>query len=136
MASAEVHMDKLIVRQFGSPDETRPFGHGHMDIIRFEGGTVGRGVFEPGWRWSKDVAPVAGTRSCQAAHAGYVLSGRMHVVMDDGTEADLAPGQFLAIPPGHDAWTVGDEPCVVFDFGGAANYARPSAGSEAQPAAH
>jgi hypothetical protein len=129
-------MAKLTIKQFGTPDETRPFGHGHMEILRFEGGTVGRGVFEPGWRWSKDVAPIAGTKSCQASHAGYVLSGKMHVAMDDGTEGEVGPGQFIVIPPGHDAWTVGDAPCVIFDFAGATDYARPRAGRDAQFAAH
>jgi hypothetical protein len=129
-------MAKLTIKQFGTPDETRPFGHGHMEILRFEGGTVGRGVFEPGWRWSKDVAPIAGTKSCQASHAGYILSGKMHVAMDDGTDGEVGPGEFIVIPPGHDAWTVGDAPCVIFDFGGATDYARPRAGRDAQPAAH
>jgi hypothetical protein len=129
-------MEKLTIRRFASPDETRPFGHGRMDVVQFEGGTVGRGVFEPGWRWSKDVAPIAGTRSCQVSHAGYVLSGRMHIVMDDGTEAEMGPGELALIPPGHDAWTLGNEPCVVFDFAGATDYARPRAGAETRPPAH
>jgi hypothetical protein len=129
-------MAKLTIKQFGTPDETRPFGHGHMDVVKFEGGTVGRGVFEPGWRWSNDVKPIAGTKSCQASHAGYVLSGRMHLVMDDGTEGDIGPGEFVVIPPGHDAWTVGDSACVMFDFAGAADYARPRAERDVQPAAH
>ena len=84
---------------------------------------VGRGVFEPGWRWSVDVKPLAGTGSCEASHRAYVLSGRMHVVMDDGQETDIGPGDFAVIPPGHDAWTVGKEPCVMFDFAGMETYA-------------
>jgi mannose-6-phosphate isomerase-like protein (cupin superfamily) len=129
-------MQKIMKRPFASPDETRAFGHGHIDVIQFEGGTVGRAVFEPGWRWSTDVKPVAGTKSCQVHHAAYVLSGRMHVVMDDGSAIDLAPGEFTVIPPGHDAWTVGKEPCVMFDFAGATDYARPRAGAGAQPTGH
>ncbi|HYG70296.1 MAG TPA: cupin domain-containing protein [Anaeromyxobacteraceae bacterium] len=129
-------MAKLTIKQFGKADETRPFGHGHIDLVKFEGGTVGRGVFEPGWRWSNDVKPIAGTKSCEASHACYVLSGRMHLKMDDGTESDIEPGQFVAIPPGHDAWTIGNEACVLFDFAGATDYARPRAGAGAQPAAH
>ena len=83
-----------------------------------------RAVFEPGWRWSESVRPIVGTNSCQTAHLGYVVSGRMHVVMDDGTEAEAGPGEVFAIAPGHDAWIPGDEACVVIDFQGAATYAR------------
>ncbi|HEX9289508.1 MAG TPA: cupin domain-containing protein, partial [Anaeromyxobacteraceae bacterium] len=107
-------MAQLIVRKFSSPDETRPFqAKGRVDILKFGEGVVGRAVFEPGWKWSTHVKPIAGTESCQAAHSGYVLSGRMHIVMDDGTEADMGPGDYAVIPPGHDAWTVGNETCVV-----------------------
>jgi quercetin dioxygenase-like cupin family protein len=77
------------------------------------------------------VKPIAGTSSCQAAHAGYVLSGRMRIVMDDGTEGEMGPGDFFVIPPGHDAWTVGNEACVAFDFTGATSYAQATAGAGA-----
>ena len=87
--------------------------------------TVGRAVFEPGWRWSNDVKPLVGTTSCQVAHTGYVLSGHMHVVMDDGSEGDAGPGDALVISPGHDAWIVGDEACVMLDWSGSADYAKP-----------
>jgi quercetin dioxygenase-like cupin family protein len=86
------------------------------------GVTVGSGVVEPGWRWSEHARPIAGTDSCQAAHTGYILSGRMHVVMDDGTDGHAGPGDAFVIPPGHDAWTVGDDPCVFLDFSGMADY--------------
>ncbi len=120
-------MAQLIVRKFSSPDETRPFqAKGRVDILKFGEGVVGRAVFEPGWKWSTHVKPIAGTESCQAAHSGYVLSGRMHIVMDDGTEADMGPGDYAVIPPGHDAWTVGNETCVVLDVSGMEQYARPS----------
>ena len=108
-------------RSIDTPHETRPFkGHGHMDVITFGDFTVGRGVFEPGWRWSEDVKPIAGTDSCQTRHTGICVSGRMTVRMDDGTEASVGPGDVVLIEPGHDAWVVGDEPCVMYDTGVAA----------------
>jgi quercetin dioxygenase-like cupin family protein len=85
--------------------------------------TVGRGVLEPGWRWSEHVQPLAGTDSCEASHTGYVLSGRMRVAMADGVEGEAGPGFAFVIPPGHDAWVVGDEPCVFLDFTGMDEYA-------------
>ena len=111
-------MAVLDARTFDNPDETRPFtAHGAMDIVRVGGLTVGRGTFEPGWRWSEHVKPLAGTETCEASHAGYVISGRMIVRMNDGTEAEAGPGAIVVIEPGHDAWVVGDEPCVFVDFG-------------------
>lgn len=108
------------------PDETRPFtAKGHVDVIHLSSGDAGIGMFEPGWRWSEHVKPLAGTDSCQVEHVGYVLQGRMRVAMDDGPEIELAPGDFFTLPPGHDAWTVGDAPCVLLDFGGLHGYAQP-----------
>jgi hypothetical protein len=82
---------------------------------------VGRATFRPGWRWSTDVKPVVGTDSCQLAHSSYVVSGRFHVRMDDGTERELGPGDAHVVSAGHDAWVVGDEPCVAIDFSSAGN---------------
>ena len=114
-------------KSLDSPEETRPFaGHGSMAIVHVGDTTFGRGTFEAGWRWSQDVKPIAGTDSCQAAHLGYYISGRMNVVMDDGQEMEFGPGDFAVIPPGHDAWTVGEEPCVVIDWQGFADYAKPA----------
>jgi uncharacterized cupin superfamily protein len=128
-------MAKAIVKKFSSADETRRFkGHGHVDVLKIGDGTVMRGVFEPGWKWSSDVKPIAGTKSCETLHAGYVLSGRMHIVMDEGQQVDIGPGDYVMIPPGHDAWTIGDEACVMLDVAGAANYARQARGAEAEPA--
>ncbi|MBI4171268.1 MAG: cupin domain-containing protein [Actinobacteria bacterium] len=108
------------------PDETRPFkDKGRMEVVRFGDTIVGKGTFEPGWRWSEHVKPIAGTDSCLVQHVGYVLSGRMKVVMDDGAEAEVGPGDAFVMPPGHDAWTVGTEPCVLLDFGGISGYAQP-----------
>src|SRR5438552_852124 len=118
-------MATLDAKNFDRPDETRPFaGHGKMEIVKVGDGTIGRGVFEPGWRWSDDVKPIAKTESCQVHHLGYVLSGRMRVRMNDGTEAEVGPGSVFEIDPGHDAWVVGDESCVMLEFGGAAHYAK------------
>jgi quercetin dioxygenase-like cupin family protein len=108
------------------PHESRPFrAHGHMDVITLADFTMGKGTFEPGWRWSDDVKPIAGTESCQVLHTGFCLSGRMTVRMDDGTEATVGPGDVVRIEPGHDAWVVGDEPCILLDTGVAA-YAKPA----------
>jgi len=109
-----------------SPHETRPFqAHGHMDVVTLGDFTLGRGVFEPGWRCSAYVKPMAGTESCQTRHTGICLSGQMSVQLDDGTEMHIGSGDVVVIEPGHDAWTVGDEACVMFDTGIAA-YAKPS----------
>jgi hypothetical protein len=117
MASAER-------KDLNVPDETRTFPKGKAELINIGGGQVGRLTFEPGWRWSEHVKPIAGTDSCEAPHFQYHVSGRLHVVMTDGTEFDAEPGQVTALPSGHDAWVVGDEPVVVVDWCGASNYAR------------
>lgn len=121
-------MANLEAKSFAKPDETRQFaGNGHMDIVNLGGMTVGRGVFQPGWRWSVNVKPIAGTDSCQALHVGYMLSGRMGVRMDDGTVSEAGPGEVVHIDPGHDAWTVGNEDCVFIDFGASVSqYAKPA----------
>jgi hypothetical protein len=93
--------------------------------------TVGRATFQPGWRWSVDVKPVAETELCQVTHTGYVLSGREVVRMADGTEVELGPGDAFVIGPGHDAWVIGDQPCVTLDFNGtSAQFGSPNAESE------
>jgi quercetin dioxygenase-like cupin family protein len=120
-------MAGLEIKQLDTPDEVRPFAEekGAAHIVHLSSGPVGRGVFEPGWRWSEHVKPIANTDSCQTTHLGYVLSGRMHIVMNDGSEGECGPGDAVAIAPGHDAWTVGDEACVLIDFGQIENYAKP-----------
>lgn len=120
-------MAGLEIKKPDSPDEVRPFvDKGKAHVVNLSGGPVGKGVFEPGWRWSEHVKPIAGTDSCQTAHMGYVLSGRMHIKMDDGSEGEVGPGDVVQIDPGHDAWTVGDESCVMIDFGQIQNYAKPA----------
>jgi quercetin dioxygenase-like cupin family protein len=119
-------MAGMIRKSLNEPEETRPFeeGMGKLDLVHLEAGGVGRGVFEPGWQWSKHVKPIAKTDSCQASHAGYVLSGRMKIVMDDGEESEFAAGDYMSVPPGHDAWVIGDEQCVLIDWAGYADYAK------------
>jgi hypothetical protein len=118
-------MDGVESRTFDKPDETRMFeANGHTEMITLAGRPVGRGTFEPGWRWSNDVKPIAGTELCQAPHMQYHVSGRLHLKMADGTEFEAGPGDVTSLPEGHDAWVVGDEPVVVVDWYGASNYAR------------
>lgn len=117
-------MAGLESQNFSVPDETRTFDKGLLAVITLGTATVGRATFQPGWKWSECVKPIAGTESCEAAHLGYVVSGQIHVVMDDGTTADAGPGDLVNIAPGHDAWVMGGEPCVVLDFEGASNYAK------------
>ena len=103
-------------KNIANPDDKRSFEHGEVSLVNLTGFTVGRAGFRPGWRWSTDVKPLVGTDSCQLAHSSYVVSGRFHVVMDDGRELELGPGDAHLVGPGHDAWVVGDEPCVTIDF--------------------
>jgi quercetin dioxygenase-like cupin family protein len=121
-----VKMAGLVRMSLDSPEETRPFegGTGQLQLVDMKEGGVGRATFLPGWRWSLHVKPIAETGSCQAAHMGYFISGRMNVVMDDGEEMEYGPGDFAIMPPGHDAWVVGNEPCVVIDWQGFADYAK------------
>jgi hypothetical protein len=109
---------------FEKPDEVRQFPHGRVEIVTVGGAEIGRLVLEPGWRWSNDVKPIAGTDLCEAPHMQYHVSGRVHVLMADGTEFEAGPGDVTSLPQGHDAWVVGDEPVVVVDWFGASNYAR------------
>ena len=111
-------------KTFGTPDETRSFTNGRVDLLQIGGGVVGRLTLEPGWRWSEHVKPLAGTEWCEAPHFQYHVAGQLHVVMADGREFDAGPGDVTALPSGHDAWVVGDEPVVVVDFFGASTYAK------------
>jgi quercetin dioxygenase-like cupin family protein len=119
-------MSGLTRKSLDSPDETRPFqgGTGQLEVVNVDGGAVGRATFLPGWKWSEHVKPIAKTDSCQAAHTGYFVSGRMKVVMDDGEEMEYGAGDFAVMASGHDAWVVGNEPCVVIDWQGYADYAK------------
>jgi hypothetical protein len=117
-------MASLSSKSFDAPDETRAPDKTKVDVVRLGGATVARLTFEPGWKWSECVKPVAGTDACQARHVGTLVSGRLHVVHDDGTEGDVGAGEAYVIEPGHDAWVVGDETTVAFEFESAETYAR------------
>ncbi|MFB4312728.1 cupin domain-containing protein [Actinomadura sp. 21ATH] len=120
-------MATIEIKSFRQPDETRKFeGNGQADVVTMAGRPVARGTFEPGWRWSDNVRPIAGTDLCEVSHLGYCLSGRMRVRMSDGAQEEVGAGDVVAIPPGHDAEVVGDEPCVLLDFGEIAEYAKRS----------
>jgi len=116
---------RIISKRFERPDERRDFkGHGFMDVLTFESGTsIGRGQFQPGWRWSSDVKPIAGTDSCEVTHSGFCLKGKMVIRMNGGEEFRIQAGDAFEIPPGHDAWVEGNEACELIDVGGAAHYA-------------
>lgn len=111
-------------RSFEKPDETRSFPNGQAHILKVGDSEIGKFVFQPGWRWSNDVKPLAGTATCEAPHFQYHLSGRLGIQMEDGTEFIAEPGDVTSLPRGHDAWVVGNEPVVVVDWYGASNYAR------------
>ena len=117
-------MAGFTTKSFASPDETRTPPNTTVEVVRLGGATAARFTFEPGWRWSHDVAPVVGTDSCQARHVGAVLQGNLHVVHEDGTQGDASPGDAYVIEPGHDAWVVGDGPVVVLEFESAEDYAK------------
>jgi hypothetical protein len=120
-------MSTIEVKTFEKPDETRMFqGNGLADIVTLSGKPVARGTFEPGWKWSLNVKPIAGTELCEVQHLVYLLQGRMRIHMKDGSEQELAPGEVAFILPGHDAEVVGDEACIALDFGEIATYAKTS----------
>ena len=117
-------MAKAEQKDFTTPDETRRFEKGRVDLLDIGGSQIGRLTLEPGWRWSEHVKPIAGTELCEAPHFQYHVAGTLHIVMVDGTEFDARPGQVTALSQGHDAWVVGDEQVVVVDWWGASNYAK------------
>jgi hypothetical protein len=120
-------MGKMEVKAFGTPDEVRTFDKGKVELIKIGNAVLGRATLQPGWRWSESVKPIAKTASCEAPHFQYHASGVLHIKMDDGTERDCKTGDVSLLPSGHDAWVVGDEPVVLIDFQGMADYAREKA---------
>ena len=115
----------VLSKNLATPDETRSFPNGKLELVKVGDLTFGKFTLEPGWRWSLSVKPIAKTDLCMVSHHGYVVTGRMGVRMADGTETEAGPGDVFTIPPGHDAWIVGDEQCILYDFSGAHDYARP-----------
>ena len=112
-------------KSLNSPDETRSFPKGKLELVTLDGVTFGKMTLQPGWKWSESVKPIAKTKSCEAPHTQYHVSGRMMVKMDDGTEKEFGPGDVSIIPPGHDAWVVGNDPVVSIDITGMSKYAIP-----------
>jgi hypothetical protein len=112
------------VKGFVKPLETRTFDKGKVDLVKIGGAMVGRAEFQPGWRWSTSVKPIARTKSCEAPHFQYHLSGTLRIQMDDGTTKDVKAGEISFVPSGHDAWVVGKEPVVTIDFQGMVDYAK------------
>ena len=112
-------MVKMQKKSISNPDETRNFPKGKVELVKLEGVTFGLATFEPGWKWSEHVKPVVGGESCQKFHVKYIISGKQKIVMDDGTEMELVPGDIVVIQPGHNAWVVGDEPNVLLELAGA-----------------
>jgi class 3 adenylate cyclase len=112
-----------VIRSFDEGDERRAFSGGFLDLIANGAMTFGRETLDPGWKWSKDVRPIAGTERCEYHHVGYQVSGRWIVEDRDGTQIEVRPGDIFDTPPGHDAWVVGEEPCVTIDFQGIADWA-------------
>jgi len=121
---------KAEVKSFLKPDEVRTFPLGKLDLLKIGGAMIGRAVFEPGWKWSTSVKPLAKTNSCEAPHFQYHISGTLKVVMDDGSEFECKAGDVSLFPTGHDAWVVGYEPVVVVDFQGMIDYAKESTGQK------
>lgn len=117
--------DAAEVKSFNTPSEVRTFPKGRLELVTIGGATVGRAIFEPGWRWSTSVQPLVNTKSCEAPHFQYHIAGKIHVLMDDGSEFDCVPGDVSLLPTGHDAWVVGEETVVVVDFQGMIDYAKP-----------
>ena len=120
--------EKAELQSFSKPDEVRTFPKGKLELVKVGGATIGRAIFEPGWRWSTSLQPLVKTKSCEAPHFQYHLSGTLNVVMDDGTQFVCKAGDVSLLPMGHDAWVIGDEPAVVVDFQGMVDYAKQSSG--------
>jgi hypothetical protein len=109
-------MGAITARDFGAPDETRSPDKALVEVLDLDSAKVARMTLQPGWRWSESVKPIVGTETCQVRHLGLALAGRIHVVHEDGTECDIHAGEAYVIEPGHDAWVVGDEPLVAYEF--------------------
>jgi hypothetical protein len=117
-------VEKAEHKSFNNADELRTFPKGKLELVNIGGATIGRVTFEPGWKWSTSVRPLVNTKSCEAPHFQYHITGTLMVLMDDGTQFECKPGDVSFLPMGHDAWVVGNEPVVVVDFQGMLDYAK------------
>lgn len=125
MKSTELSPHTLAeLKSFNRPEEVREFPKGKLEIITIGGVIIGRATFEPGWRWSESLQPIAKTTSCEAPHFQYHIAGILKVQMNNGQEYECHPGDISLLPSGHDAWVVGDEPVIVVDFQGMYNYGK------------
>ena len=120
----KLSLEKSEVKSFEKADEVRNFPKGKLELVNIGGKSIGRAIFEPGWKWSTSVKPIAKTESCMAPHFQYHVSGVLKVKMDSGEEYELKAGDVSSLTSGHDAWVVGDEPVVVVDFQGMMDYAK------------
>lgn len=116
--------DKAELKNFSKPDEVREFPKGKLELVKIGNATIGKATFQPGWKWSTSLQPLVNTKTCEAPHFQYHVSGVLAVKMDDGTIFECKPGDVSLLPMGHDAWVVGDEPAVVIDFQGMLDYAK------------
>lgn len=119
-------ISSMELKNFTNADEIRNLPKTKIEVVNFKDTCVMKVTFQPGWKWSECVKPTAGTQSCQAPHVNYILSGCLMVKMDDGTQKEMKPGDIANIPPGHDAWVVGNEPCVALDFSAGKVYGKSS----------
>ena len=120
-------MSTVSTKSLDKPDETRQFPNGSTELVTVGSTMLARSHLEPGWRWSNDVKPIAGTDRCMILHTGYCVSGSLMVQAEDGTETQIGPGDAFVIEPGHDGWVVGDAPYIAVDFSDqVADFAKPS----------
>ena len=117
---------KLETKSHDQPDEVRAPDKTRVEVVRLEGFTIGRFTLQPGWRWSQCIKPVVKTDTCQVAHVGYCVSGRIVIKMDDGSQTTIIPGMSYTIPPGHEAWVEGNDPLVAIEVMSAEIYAKPA----------
>jgi len=117
---------KAEMKSFNKPDEVRTFPKGKLELIKIGGAVIGRATFEPGWKWSTSVQPLVNTKSCEAPHFQYHISGTIKILMGDGKQFECKAGDVSLLPEGHDAWVVGNEPVVIVDFQGMIDYAKTS----------
>lgn len=124
MSPVSKQAEKVEHKSFSKPDEVRKFPKGRVEILNVGGATIGRAIFEPGWKWSTSVQPIAKTKSCEAPHFQYHIAGTLVIKMDDGQIIKAKAGDLSLLPSGHDAWVEGNEPAIVVDFHGMVDYAK------------